>query len=590
MSKAFFHHVASLTGPILALLISACAGVQPSAEFGTEPTASDATVVERNNYPARPFPTQTFYELLVAEFAGNRGQLSLSLDKYVAQANLTRDPGVAARAATIANYLNQQDAVLAMSTLWVELEPENSDAHRLALYALANSGDLLTAFTHAEYLLELQDGEPIRSLAAYGKDVSEQMRDHLLERYRRAETEYARAKPDSPRARGAIDLLFGKILLLRQQEQLQEALLDGRRLVTRAPEDEQSAILYTQLLYQDKQLDTAIKFVGAALKHNPDSKKLRLQQIRLVAETDLTLARQYMSSLAAQHRDDANLQFALAGVNREQGLRAEAIQIYQDMIDHRQRTSDAHFQLALMAEEDQRLEDALVHYNRVRQGRSFLPAAARLAQLLTEQGQRPAAQLYLHKLRGENPEQSVRIYQIEAELLMRQRLYDDAFDLLGDALTIYPGDIELLYTRSLTSEKRGDVAGAEQDLRAILASDPNNAAALNALGYTLTNHTDRHVEAQQLIEQALKLNPNDAATIDSLGWVLYRQGRHQEALQQLRQAMTLFPDAEIAAHLGEVLWILGDREEARQVWGKALESNPDDPVLLEALQRLDVEL
>ncbi len=590
MSNACFHHLAPLTGLLLTLLISACAGVQQSAESVTEPTEIDAAVAERSNYPARPFPTQTFYDLLVAEFAGNRGQLSVSLDKYVAQAKLTRDPGVAARAATVANYLNQQDAMLAMSTLWVELEPDNSDAHRLVLYALANNGDLLTAFTHAEYLLGLQDGEPIRSLAAYGKDVSEHMRNSLLERYRRAEADYGQAKPGSPRARGAIDLLFGKILLLREQEQLQEALLDGRRLVTRAPEDEQSAILYTQLLYQDKQLDAAIKFIGTALKHNPDSKKLRLQQIRLVAETDLTLARQYMSSLAAQHRDDANLQFALAGVNREQGLRAEAIQIYQDMIDHRQRTSDAHFQLALMAEEEQRLEDALIHYHSVRQGRSFLPAAARLSQLLAEQGQLPAAQLYLHKLRGENPEQAVAIYQIEAELLMRKRLYDDAFDLLGDALTVYPGDIELLYTRSLTSEKRGDVAGAEQDLRAILASDPNNAAALNALGYTLTNHTERHVEAQQLIEQALELNPNDAATIDSLGWVLYRQGRHQEALQQLRQAMALFPDAEIAAHLGEVLWVSGNREEARQVWGKALDSNPKDPVLLEVLQRLDVEL
>jgi len=590
MSKAFFRHSVSLTGLLLALLLSACAGVQQSAESIADPAELDSTVPEGPNYPARPFPTQTFYDLLVAEFAGNRGQLAVSLDKYIAQANLTRDPGVAARAATVANYLNQQDALLSMSTLWVELEPDNSDARRLALYALANSGDLLTAFTHAEYLLEQDDGEPMRSLPAYGKDVSEQLRSSLLERYRLAEAGYAKATPGKSTARGDVDLLFGKILLLRQQEHLQEALLEGRRLVTRAPEDEQSAILYTQLLYEDKQLDAAIKFVATALKRNPDSKKLRLQQIRLVAETDLTLARQYMSTLAEQHRDDANLQFALAGVNREQGLRAEAVQIYQDMIDHRQRTSDAHFQLALMAEEDQRLEDALIHYNSVRQGRSFLPAAARLTQLLAQQGQLPAAQMYLHNLRGENPEQAVRIYQIEAELLMRERQYDAAFDLLGDALAIYPGNIEILYTRSLASEKRGDVGGAEQDLRAILAGDPNNAAALNALGYTLTNHTHRHAEAQQLIEQALKLNPNDAATIDSLGWVLYRQGRHQEAVQHLRQAMTIVPDTEIAAHLGEVLWVSGNREEARQVWAKALESDPNDPVLLEALQRLGVEL
>lgn len=588
MSTAFFRHTVLLTS---FLLVSACANIRNSAEqVGSATAGSDVAPVEEHNYPARPFATQTFYDLLVAEFAGNRGQLGISLDKYVAQANLTRDPGVVARAATVANYLNQPDALLAMAALWVELEPDNIDARRLALYALANNGDLLTAFAHADYLLAQGDSEPMRSLAAYGKDVSMEMRASLLERYRLSEVQYGRAKASKSGSEAIIDILFGKIILLRQLEQLKEALANAQQLVALAPEDEQSAILFTQLLYQDKQLDAAIKAVGNALKRNPDSKKLHLQQIRLIAETDLVRARQYMSELAAQHPDDAELQFALAGVNREQGLRAEAAHIYQNLIEHRQRSSDAHFELALMAEEDQRIEDALIHYTNVRQGRGFLPAAARLSQLLARQGQLAAAQLYLHNLRTANPEQAIRLYQLEAELLMREQDYDGANNLLSDALDIYPANTELLYTRSLVSEKRQDVASAEQDLRTILQSDANNSAALNALGYTLANHTDRYAEAQQLIERALELNPQDAAIIDSLGWVLYRQGRHQEALLQLRQAMAIFPDSEIAAHLGEVLWVSGDRDEARTVWAQALEANPDDPVLLEALQRLQVEL
>ncbi|MFZ5654890.1 MAG: tetratricopeptide repeat protein, partial [Pseudomonadota bacterium] len=122
-----------------------------------------------------------------------------------------------------------------------------------------------------------------------------------------------------------------------------------------------------------------------------------------------------------------------------------------------------------------------------------------------------------------------------------------------------------------------------------LAMDADNAAALNALGYSLTNHTDRYEEAQRLIERALALAPDDAAIIDSLGWVLYRRGQHQRAIVELRRAAELLPDPEVAAHLGEVLWVVGERQQARSVWEEALERFPDDRLIRETMRRLQAD-
>ena len=125
-------------------------------------------------------------------------------------------------------------------------------------------------------------------------------------------------------------------------------------------------------------------------------------------------------------------------------------------------------------------------------------------------------------------------------------------------------------------------------MRAILARDPNNATALNALGYTLADRTDRHEEALRLISRALELDPGEPAIMDSMGWVLYRTGRYEEALDYLTRAYAEFPDPEVAAHLGEVLWVNGDTDAATQVWQGALLKDPNHKILLSTLERLGI--
>ena len=137
----------------------------------------------------------------------------------------------------------------------------------------------------------------------------------------------------------------------------------------------------------------------------------------------------------------------------------------------------------------------------------------------------------------------------------------------------------------MAGEKIGRLDILERDLGQIIANDPDNADALNALGYTLTDQTDRHEEALELIERALAIKPDEAAFIDSLGWVHYRLKNFDLAIQHLRRALELFQNDEVAAHLGEALWVIGNTEEAREVWNKALELAPESEILLEVIEK-----
>jgi tetratricopeptide (TPR) repeat protein len=135
-------------------------------------------------------------------------------------------------------------------------------------------------------------------------------------------------------------------------------------------------------------------------------------------------------------------------------------------------------------------------------------------------------------------------------------------------------------------DSQGDLEGSERDLRSIIEIKPDDARALNHLGYMLANQTNRYDEALQLLERAITLNPGDPATTDSLAWAQYKLGRYDEALANIRRAFAAFPDPEVASHMGEILWAMGRREEALAVWERALEEAPNDPLVTEAMERL----
>jgi tetratricopeptide (TPR) repeat protein len=287
-----------------------------------------------------------------------------------------------------------------------------------------------------------------------------------------------------------------------------------------------------------------------------------------------------------QYPDDDELRYSLALVCLEAKAWDEAAGYLHDLVERGAHVDSAHLNLGRIAEERDDPQAALDEYAQVGPGTDFLAAQLRLADILVSNGKSADAAKALAEARDNQPDYAVQLYLIETEALVNNDKLAQASHVLGKALQQFPDDINLLYTRAMLAEKRDDLPQMEKDLRAIIQREPNNAMALNALGYTLSDRTTRYAEAKALIEKAHALTPDDPAVLDSLGWVNYRLGNLDAAEGYLRKALERFPDQEVAAHLGEVLWANGKQREARQVWSKFLQEQPDSPLLRSTVLRV----
>jgi tetratricopeptide (TPR) repeat protein len=224
-------------------------------------------------------------------------------------------------------------------------------------------------------------------------------------------------------------------------------------------------------------------------------------------------------------------------------------------------------------------------YGAVQPGEQYMSAQSRYAGVLAKQGRLTEARKHLQQVDATNPEQRVRLTQAEAQLLRDANAHKEAFELLGGALQKMPENPDLLYDYAMAAEKMDRIDLLEENLRKLIKIRPDHAHAYNALGFTLADRNVRLTEAHELLTRALKLAPDDAFIMDSMGWVLYRMGRNSEALGHLQRAYKLRPDAEIAAHLGEVLWAEGQQDEARKVWSGALKEHGENEALQKTVKR-----
>ncbi len=241
--------------------------------------------------------------------------------------------------------------------------------------------------------------------------------------------------------------------------------------------------------------------------------------------------------------------------------------------------------LGQIAEEQKHWPDAIKWYEQIQEGEQALPARMRTANALAKQGKLEEAREFLRRVAADNPGEEAQLTVAEAQLLREANRPGDAFALLGDALAKEPEQPDLLYDFALTAEKLERYDVLESNLRKLIQVRPDHAHAYNALGYSFADRNTRLPEARKLIEKALELAPEDFFIIDSLGWVQYREGDLKGAADTLRRAYGGRPDAEIGAHLGEVLWVMGRRDEADRVWQESLKAAPDNETLLKTLKR-----
>lgn len=557
-------------------LLGGCQLLPSAAPDHQTPPAVSAPATQPADVPSASFSPDTLYSLLAAELAGQRERYDIALANYMEQAQATGDPAVAERAYRIAEYVGADDAALDAALIWADNAPDNLDAQRIAALQLARAGRQDEAMRYMEQVLNAQGDTHFDFLALTAAQTDPETRTGLRQSFERLLERY----PDNAQ------LLFGRAVLLQQDGRNAEALA-SLEAHPAGSNEVAPLLLRARLLASLDREKEVLPLLKEGVDRHPDDKRLRLAYARqLLEQNQLKAAREQFAELLRRYPEDDDMRLSLALISLEAKENDEARTQLQTLIERDAHSDTAHFQLGRLAEEEGDDHAALEQYASVGPGDEYLPAQVRRTALLVKAGQATEARRLLASARESQPDVALQLYLIEIESLTNQERLGDAWKVMDEALQRYPDDLNLLYTRAMLAEKRGDLASLERDLRFIIGREPNNSMALNALGYTLADRTTRYAEARALIEKAYALNPDDPAILDSLGWVNYRQGNLPAAEELLRRAFKLMPDHEVAAHLGEVLWAAGKQDEARKVWSTALADTPDSEILRGTLKRL----
>jgi tetratricopeptide (TPR) repeat protein len=320
-----------------------------------------------------------------------------------------------------------------------------------------------------------------------------------------------------------------------------------------------------------------------------DDQDLRLSYARLLIQNqDFEAAQAQFKILMDQRPKDWETLFSIALLDLEMEDYAEAIQQLNRLVAEDQRLDESEYYLGFSYEKLGEFTEAIRHYKNVRIGtNNFLAAQQQATRLAIQSGQLDEAHEWILERSRGNPRLEIILTTIESGALIQNGHTDRAKNLLDSALNKYLNDTDLLFSRVMLYDTLQDRTSSEADLRQIILMKPDDSRALNHLGYMLADQTDRYQEALELLERAIAISPDDPAILDSLAWAQYKLGQYEESLSNLRKAFVNFPDHEVASHIGEVLWAMGRRDEARKVWADALVDRPDSELIKEAMERLD---
>jgi Flp pilus assembly protein TadD len=586
----------------LSALLSACA-VAPQKQNTPEAPPADTPLAASPNgadslaatmHPQESLPTveltsDLFYKLTKAELDFKRGQWQSAYVSMMVLAQQTRDPRLARRSAEMALAAKQGNEALAAIRLWRELAPESDEAAQYFLGFSVLGDDLAEA--EAVFAERLKAAPP----AARGV-VMFQMQQFLLR---------ARDKAAAFALMERVVAPYGSTmeahLVLAQgayaANDTERAVAEARRALELRPDSELALLTMAQVL-QD--VDAANRLFSGFLERNPHAREVRAAYARmLVEQKQYDKARAQFETLLKEQPDNAGTLYAL-GIMSMQGsdmARAEDyfkryVAVLEKSSDGERDPSKALLILAQIAEERRDYDGALALIDRIDgdDARLYFTARVKRAHLTARKGGVDDAVRQLHDITAADPAEQAELLQTEGQLLRDAGRSAEAFMLLGDAVSRYPDSPDLLYDFALAAEKMGNTEQMEKALRKVMAVVPDNHHAYNALGYSLAERGVRLEEAFELIDKALKMAPGDPYIMDSMGWVQFRLGHLKEAEAILRQAYALRGDAEIAVHLGEVLWHKGDKAAAEKLWREASAKDPKNDALRSTLARLNTSL
>ncbi|TVP49818.1 MAG: hypothetical protein EA345_06140 [Halomonas sp.] len=521
--------------------------------------------------------------LLGAELAGQRGDYRYASQGYLEAAQRYSEPALAERATFAARFGNEASLIEASALRWRELDPQAETPNRLLAAFSLQRGDWLDSLDQRLAIVEAGGHGDIAAFAeiAVAEEapltlILQQLREHL-------------AAPNADQLTHHSDVLLATALI---EAALGDTTLAQQRLDQVAALEPDSASLWlvkARLALETEDYSVARQAAQQGLDLSPEDVRF----ILLLAQAEIRLnnisaAEAQTNALLESHGGNEDLRLALAQLYLEEGHPAPSQRLLQSFIGQDNVPDLAYYLLGAITQSQGDIDDALLYYRQVREGEEFLPARATAAQMLIEADRQLDARAFLRIERMRFDNYFTELVMLEVQLLDEMGQQEDASALLDREITRTPDDTSLLYMRAMRHWGQGDIAAMEQDLRQVLATDPDNAEALNALGYTLAdlNLPGRLDEAYALIERAYEQAPDNPAVLDSMGWVYFRLGKPEEALPWLESAYAQLPDQEVAAHLAEVLHALGRSDEARQLLQRFMQRTNQHPQIDELLERL----
>ena len=562
------------------LLTVACAAT-PAKEASIEDnalTATEPVVDVQEEY--KPLSPEMMYYILGAEIAGQRGEIGIAGELYYKASMLEESPVVAARAAQVAAYTKDQQQVSRAVDRWIEVDPTNAEVYMLQMPELIEQGN---------YEVARQDVDKAIALKPEKKEIYLTMFAEALSRFAKPDQAMLSFTQLETYQQSDVDALFAYSQLAMFFKHEDEALIAISQVLTIEPGHVDAIILKADILQHRGESEAALTLLSKAVKRDRNSEALRFSYAKLLAEEkQYDQAQELFEELLELQPENEQYLFALGLLALEEKDGQRAKDYFSQILKVGDRSQQAAYFMGLATELNNETEKALIWYASVTvQSPHYPTAQMRYVALLAKKGDLQPVEQHFETLRKNHPERAVPYYLFETSFLREQGKDQAAFDLYTEALKEFPTNIDLLYGRAMVSEPLNRLSVLEADLRAILRMEPNNAAALNALGYTLADRTDRYQEAMSLISRAVALSPEDPFYLDSLGWVHYRLGNMSEAEHYLQQAYKIQNDPEFAAHLGEVLWQSGKQSAAKKIWKQGLEKDAKNKLLLETMGRFN---
>ena len=534
--------------------------------------------------PSSALSADTMYRILVGEIALQRGEPALAARAYYEAARDAQDASLAQRATEIALFARQRGLAADAAALWLKLEP-GSERARQMVAMLGQSGSSADLKSDLEHVLA--------DAAANGKTLSDafmQLNRALSSQPDKAAvyklvTELAKPYPGLAEAHFAV-ALAGYNTGLNDIAILAASVREIDKALELKPGWDRAALVKADILARSSP-ESASRYLEGFIAQAPESRAVAGALAQLYVEQKRYAdARTVFQRLLDADPADKELQYAVAAISVQMKDYPNAERLFTALKSAGfGEPGVVSFYLAEIAEETHQYDTAIARYREVTEGDRAWAAKLRIAAVLSKQGKTDEARRFLAGLEPDGRDERVQAKQAEAQLLQDAHDYQGAYNLLNAELAKDPDSTDLLYDVAMVAEKLDRLDEVESRLKRVIELKPDNAQALNALGYTLVDRTERAAEGMKLIEKAHALSPDDPFILDSMGWAHFRMGNLEESEKYLRRALADRPDPEIAAHLGEVLWAKGDHGRAREVWQSQLKETPDNPVLLNTVRR-----